>query len=741
MELEHSLAPDQRTPTGWHKFWEDEHSAARKRLRSFHRQGNSVNSRYVGRYGPGNADLDGVYGIATAPSRPQSVLNLFHTNIKTLASMLCGSIPKPDVSREHQDPDDDVARVAAVLYERILSADVKPSGEDLSAVLKNVLLDRLVPGLGVARVRYDFQTQEIPTLDPQSGDQTMAEQVVWEDAPIEYVNWQDFLWGWARTWQEVPWIAFRNWLTKEEVTARFGEEVADKLQYQIQNPMGDDNRDHPVGSEYNNNVAKAQIWEVWYAITRKVYWFSPGATKILDEKDDPLQLNGFWPIPKPLMANLTTTLLVPTPDFALAQDLYNEIDILQSRIAIITRACKVVGVYDSSAEEIDRMLTEGVENDLIPVDNWAMLAEKGGLQGSIGWFPIQDIANVLGILRQLLGETIELLYQVTGMSDILRGANTDQYTSDGTNQLKAKFGSIRIQALQDEFARFASDLAGLKAEVVSKHFKPQSILQQSNARYLPQADIPLIGPSVGLMQSPDIQWRVNIRPESIAMVDYAQLKAERTEFLTAMATYVQSAQAAAREIPGALPVLLELLKWGMAGYKGADYLEGTMDQAIEQAKQAAGQPQQDQQAQAEQAKLQAEQLKLQGIQMKGQMELQKVQLKAQTDFQNLQAKVQGELAKIRADAQADQTLENLDAQNEIAKIEANLMASLREIQASLAADLQIEEAQSTMAIAEKEVEFANDVALENLEHRNALAQTREAHNAQRQQLRELNPQT
>jgi len=450
-------APKEKSPTGWHQYWQKEKSAADKRLRTFTRQGNAVVSRYLDERGSASAFRD---TNTSTPSR----LNLFWRNVSTLQSMLYGNTPKIDVSREHHDPDDDIARVAATLYQRILQTDVEASGEDLPTALKAALQDRLLPGLGICRVRYTYKSVSISVLDPQSLEPVMQDQVTDENVPVDYVHWQDFLWGWGRTWSEIPWLGFRSWLTKEEVAKRFGDKIARNLEYKNQLPTGDEKESEGFDSDQKNNVQKAEIWEFWCKKDKKVYWWSAGADIILDIVDDPLNLKGFWPVPRPMMANLTTTLFCPVADYIFAQDLYGEIDVLQTRIHMITRAIKVVGVYDKNAgDSVGRMLQEGLENQLIPVDNWAMFAEKGGLAGTIQWFPVEQVVSTLQTLQAIQQSTIQQLYEVTGMSDLLRGGNTDQYTSDGTNQLKAKFGSINIQALQDEFARFASDLEALKA--------------------------------------------------------------------------------------------------------------------------------------------------------------------------------------------------------------------------------------------------------------------------------------
>ena len=223
---------------------------------------------------------------------------------------------------------------------------------------------------------------------------------------------------------------------------RFGAGKMQGVEFKEQTPEENEGRDSD--KDEHSVTKEAVVYEIWHKKTNKAFWYAPGAPEILDQKDDPLKLDGFWPSPKPLIANCATKLFMPTADCILAQDVYNQIDELYTRITMITQAVKVVGLYDQSMEaNLGRMLKEGVENDMIPVDNWAMLMEKGGLQGVIGWFPVAEVVGTLQTLRSVLGEQLELLYEVTGMSDILRGANTQQYTSDGTNQLKAKFGSIR----------------------------------------------------------------------------------------------------------------------------------------------------------------------------------------------------------------------------------------------------------------------------------------------------------
>ena len=223
-------------------------------------------------------------------------------------------------------------------------------------------------------------------------------------------------------------------------------------------------------------------------------WLSKGITELLDAKPDPLGLDDFDPCPRPLFANLTTSSCVPKPDFAMIQDQYDEMDETNNRISLLIIACKVVGVYDRSAEGIQRMLTEGYDNTLIPVDNWAMFAEKGGVKGQIDWLPLDIVVQALGQLQAHREAIKAQIYELTGISDIVRGASKASETL-GAQKLKSKYATVRIQKLQDEVTRFAQDILRLKAEILVKHFDPMILAKMANVENMVPEDQPLVVPA------------------------------------------------------------------------------------------------------------------------------------------------------------------------------------------------------------------------------------------------------
>lgn len=661
------------TKQGQADLWHDELKASQNMLKEFKKTGDKVVSRFLGKHS----------GSAAAPEANTARLNLFHSNITTVQATMFGQIPKIDVSRRFADPEDDAARVAATMVERILNLDLANNSETYESVMRSALQDRLLGGLGTARVRYEVETTEVDGV----------EQMVSENAPLDYTYWGDVLWSWSRNWAELRWIAFRNYLTKDEIRARFGDDAAENITLKNQQTSSDPEKTHAAqnGEDTDSAWLKGEVWEIWDKQKRQVVWVAEGYDKVLETQDDPLKLKNFFPCPPFFLANPTTTLYIPTADFKLSQDLYNEIDQLQQRITVITDAVKVVGVYNASADNLSQMFQNGMDNKLIPVDNWALFGENGGIAGQIEWVPIADVVNALDKLRELRSENIQLLQQISGMSDVSRGALDNQYEGVGQTQIKAQMGSVRMTALQDQFAQFASSLMSLKAEVISRHFDPRTIVQMANMEH--SLDRDLIPQAVELIKQPErAHLRIDIRPEAIAMEDLSALKSERTEFITALATYMQSAAPLMEADPAAKPFLLKMLQWTLAGFKGAYEIEGVLDKAIEASMKQAEEPQPDPAKEAEQAK--------------AQIEMQKIQAKAQADMQIREQ-----------DLQADMQTNMAAHQAKMAEIQAQSQAKLTELQAKLQVDVVTEQAQSRVNAQQLQIAQQGETQKDIVQHK------------------------
>lgn len=608
------------TPQGYAQRWAVEIEAARAYFAKWHEQGEDITRIFLDE----RSDSE----------RGAKRVNLFTSTVQIQRSLVYGKTPEVEVRRAFADSSDDVARVAGVLLERALNDDIQRPGDTYAEALGLALDDRQLRGQGLARIRYEptFEAVEDaagqPVLNPETKEP--EERKTDETVPTDYVFWKDMLRSPARTEAEVRWVAFRAELAPEDVEARWGKEVADAIPYSVgAKPEGKD-EDAP------NPWQRAEVWEIWDRTRREVVWWVEGYDAVLETLPDPLQLAGFFPCPRPMRANPVTGTIIPRPDYCLAEDLYCEVNELAERMAILTRAVRVTGAYDGQAKALANILTDS-GNKLYPVENWAMFGERGGMRGSFDLFPIEQIVQCIATLGQEQERAKQQLYEVTGMSDLLRGQAAEAGVTATEQRSKVRFASTRLRQQQEEFARFASEVQSLKAEVICRLFDDATIQRMANAEHLPEADRALVPQALALLREDFLQYRVRVDPDSVAMEDFAAQTQEAMEVTQAVTQFMAAATPVVQQLgPSALPVLLQLLQAVVARLKGADALEGILDAAIEQAKQAAAQPQQQQ----PDAKAVAQQ-------MKGQQEAAKDERAARND-----------LVRIEAEKNAKMELEN-----------------------------------------------------------------------------------
>ena len=87
---------------------------------------------------------------------------------------------------------------------------------------------------------------------------------------------------------------------------------------------------------------------------------------------------------------------------------------------------------------------------MIPVSNMAAF----GNGDPIVWMPIEEIAGTIAGLIEMRRQVIDDVYQIVGLSDIMRGSTEAEETL-GAQQLKSQYGSIRIRDKQYELVRVA----------------------------------------------------------------------------------------------------------------------------------------------------------------------------------------------------------------------------------------------------------------------------------------------
>jgi hypothetical protein len=593
---------------------------------------------------------------------PNARFNILWSNVQTIQPAIFARLPRPDVSRRFRD-NDPIGRVASMMLERALEFEIEHYG-DYKSAMNNSVLDRLLGGRGVSWVRYEphfavdepgepddgFQVTEDSdeSETPEGMENENPERIEYECAPVDYVHWKEFGHSpGARTWEEVTCVWRKVYMSRPALVERFGEEMGYKIPLDTK-PADDKNSYKPVDGVY-----EAVIYEIWDKETGKVLWISKSLGKIIDERDDPLQLENFFPCPKPLYSTLTTDSLEPIPDFVIYQDQARELDTLCDRIDGLINALKVRGVYDASSSELQRLFTEGENNTLIPVDNWMAFAEKQGMKGAIDLVDITPFAQALAQCYQAMEQVKGQIYELMGIADIQRG-QTDPNETLGAQIIKSNNASGRLKTMQHAVVDFATSILSIKAQIICNHFTDETLVGISGAMQLSDQDKQLIPQAIALLRDQASKnFRIEVTSDSMIYQDEQQEKQDRVAFLSAVGAFLQTALPTAQASPELVPMLVEMLKFGVTAFKAGKQLEGIIDETAdklrETAKQQAGQPQQPP-------------VEIQRAQMDAQAKQQQMQMQAQLEQLKMQNAMQIEKAKQEYQAQENQLKFQLEEQ-------------------------------------------------------------------------------
>jgi hypothetical protein len=331
-------------------------------------------------------------------------------------------------------------------------------------------------------------------------------------------------------------------------------------------PQGmEDNED---GDPISDTFKRAVVWEIWCEESKEVIFIAPSLKeRPLKTEEDPLGLTHFFPIPRPLYATENTDSLVPVEPFRFYRDQADELDEITKRISGIIKTCKVRGIYDSTVTEMSNLMDAG-ENIMVPATDVLPLMQSGGLEKAIWLWPIERIAGVLIHLYNQREAIKTTIYEITGIADIMRGSSSASETL-GAQQLKAQFGTMRLDDMRREVQRYARDLVRMAAEVMAEHFSPdtmaimtevqlptneqkqQAMMQaqqmQAQGQPLPKKfkegmALPTWEEALEILRDDKQRaYRIDIETDSTVAGDQAADQKAITELLTGISSFIQNA--------------------------------------------------------------------------------------------------------------------------------------------------------------------------------------------------------
>jgi len=411
-----------------------------------------------------------------AKNQRKNAYNCLYANTSILFPEIYNTLPNPDISRRY-DRDDPLGKAVSEVWSRAIKFNNETTNFD--GQVRMDVLDMLVVAMGVSRVRYVPDLVQVGDIEGTGAEENESElgheaqqgeaveELNWETAPIEHIQWDQWLHGPGRTWDLVPWVGFIHKLTRDELIERFGEEIGNAIE--LDSSVSHDKQQKNNGGDETYDLFKtATVYEIWDKDERKVKWINLGyVAGPLKTEDDPYGFDNFFPMPEPIIAIVDSDIQRPVMLFEQYSQQADELDKISARINRIVDAIKARAIYDPSLGNQIAELFRGEDNDLIPAGaDVRALYDIGGIEKAIWFMPIEKLAAIVAGLYAARDQCKAVIYELSGISDIMRGS-TDANETLGAQGLKVAFGTSRISDMQRNVQRYVRDLIRMQAHIIA----------------------------------------------------------------------------------------------------------------------------------------------------------------------------------------------------------------------------------------------------------------------------------
>ncbi|MBM1556675.1 hypothetical protein JQV19_08445 [Sulfitobacter mediterraneus] len=497
------------------------------------------------------SDAEKAY-LAEDNSAPE--YNILHSNVETIVPAIYNSTPAPDIRPRHANRDP-ISKVVCDIFEGAISTQI--DDERLDAEVEALAQDAFLAGRGIIRIKYEADMQ----------DQILkGERVVYEN-----VSWRDYREGQAKRWADVPWVAFRHHVFQDELEQMRGSEISTIASEQD----GDD----------SDSKGGVDIWQIWDKERRQVISVTADNSEVIKIVPDPLGLPGFFPNPQPVQPITASGKRRPVCPYTIYKTLAEELDTQTRRINAITKGLKVRGLFAGEAD-IMATLADAKDNEIIHMPDLAGMGATIKLDDAISWWPIDKAITVLRELVTQREQTKQAIYEITGISDIVRGASKSTETATA-QQIKTQWGSLRIKRMQNLIARNVRDLFIMTADVMARNFEVSSIIKASGVQIQPEMQEQVIP----MLKQID-HYRIDIESDSTVRADLTQKRGEMSEFLNGTAQFLGTMAPLVQQSPKTAEPIIEIYAAFARQFSLGKQAEAAIDKMSLMAQETAAQPQQ-----------------------------------------------------------------------------------------------------------------------------------------------------
>ena len=539
----------------------------------------------------------------------------------------------------------------------------------------------------------------------------------------------------APRWNKVNRVAFEQEYSYRDFKVKFGQAALDTI---AQSKLEEHRTGKPIiVYEYWDKLLK----ECRYLAESSEDFFQPAqmraATNVanleeveeLGEMDhsDLYGLSNFFPCSEPLLMNASTVSFWPTPEYFQVCDIIDDVHGIVRRMVLLTRAVRVRFLFDSSVKELQSLVSEREEADGIGIPNLqqALMGGKGDLASLVAYFPTEELIKGLQNMYVAFEQRLNMFYQITGISDLLRGQTSDVEKTYGERQLEGKFALNRIEPFQRKIQKWIKDNYQLMMELALKMFSEETLDDYIMPETLDDEDKQRYPAALELLKSNKrSRFRVDFETDSMIAINQEWKKKQAIDLANTLTKAMESTAQVAESQPELAGTELKVLKHMIGEFSDGKLFIDEIQDSIEQVIERVSQPKQDG------PNIDLEKLKLEGqrlstdarfreieLQINSQLRQAELQQKAQQDsisnqLEQLkislsngtdQAEIQLAVTRLQSEIAQGQEALNINKQKVLADVQKE--AGKKEMeQLRLVLDARVKAQEITLAEAQQQLE-------------------------------------
>ena len=629
--------------------------------------------------------------------------NIFYSNVQTLDSNLGINNPKPDIQRrflKKMDADKlksntyaEVARILSGAVEYVVDVS------KVDNIIKKDIHNDDVVGRGIAWIEYN------PTIEV---DENGVEFIANRDIHLSSLKYDEYLCSTAECDSDIWWKARRHLLSRKDIYERFGYSADDR---ELQYKPSDDNE---------TVLNRGEVWEIWDKNDRKRIFIllTHKNHELLEETDDPYKLECFFPCDELCFIRENNS-IIPVPEYMLYKKQADLLEETSKKIAQISDAIKYIVVSGSQDKSVSNQITAAQNGDVLTI-------QSNGAVNSISEMltvvPVDAAVNMIQYLEDLKERTKNSIFEITGISDLMRGLSDPRETAKA-QQIKGMFGSLRFQDKQHMVQEHRKRIYRIIAEIIAEHYdeetlaemtctylptkeqkltldaeiqglqaKGQEVSQDLIDKYNGMVNMPTWDDVINILRSDRLRnYTVDVETTATAFDDHEQ----QTEAINQITqTYLAMTQAAAQlNSPELVKGFMPIMRMNLTNCKVSSAIQRQLDEALDGAYREMDQkskqpPQPTPEQQKLQADMQLESAKLESEKQRAlldqQVELKRLDIEhakvlGETKYKEAEIAIkQQEADRKEAELQAQIYLEQEKLENE-ADIEVNVAGEVKDL--------------------------------------------------------------